>query len=284
MTRATLLAALAGGTAAVALLELAAVRTAARRARHPGAARSRRRARRIVAAALRVGRRLGAPAPPRDLAARIDAAGAPLGLGAADVMALKGTGAATALLAGIPIAAGLPGRLPLLGALAAPLAGFLAPDLWLARCARRRAAIMEAELPDALDLLRVCVEAGLAPGRALAEVGRRDRGLLAAEWHAAARRLALGIPSETVLATLRRRCPAAGTAALLAALERGERHGTPLGPALAAQTREARAARARRTAEHAAKAAPKIQLVVALLLVPSVMLFVAAALVAGLTS
>ena len=71
-------------------------------------------------------------------------------------------------------------------------------------------------------------------------------------------------------------------AALSAALERAERHGAPLAETLAAQAAEARAAHARRLHEQAAKAAPKIQLVVALLLVPSVMLLVAAALVASL--
>jgi len=68
-------------------------------------------------------------------------------------------------------------------------------------------------------------------------------------------------------------------AALAAALRRAERHGAPLAGTLQAQAAEARAERARRIREHAAKAAPKIQLVVALLLVPSVLLLVAAALV-----
>ena len=78
------------------------------------------------------------------------------------------------------------------------------------------------------------------------------------------------------------RCPTPGVAALAAALSRAERHGAPLSDTLAAQASEARAARARRVRERAARAAPKIQLVVALLLVPSVLLMVAAALVAGL--
>jgi tight adherence protein C len=71
-------------------------------------------------------------------------------------------------------------------------------------------------------------------------------------------------------------------AALVAALRRAERHGAPLGGTLAAQAAEARAAHARRLHEQAARAAPKIQLVVALMLVPAAMLLVAAALVASL--
>jgi tight adherence protein C len=69
---------------------------------------------------------------------------------------------------------------------------------------------------------------------------------------------------------------------LVAALERSRRHGAPLGGTLAAQAREARFALARRVREEAARAGPKIQLVVALLLVPSVLLLVAAALAAAL--
>ena len=68
----------------------------------------------------------------------------------------------------------------------------------------------------------------------------------------------------------------------MAALERAGRHGAPLGETLASQARGARLAHRREIEERAARAAPKIQLVVALLLVPSVLLLVAAALAAAL--
>ena len=70
----------------------------------------------------------------------------------------------------------------------------------------------------------------------------------------------------------------------MAAVARARRHGAPLSETLAAQSRDARVALARRAREEAARAGPKIQLVVALLLVPSVLLLVAAALVAALVS
>jgi tight adherence protein C len=66
---------------------------------------------------------------------------------------------------------------------------------------------------------------------------------------------------------------------LVAALHRATRHGAPLGPTLAAQAAEARARTARRHTEAAARAAPQVQLVVALLLVPAVLLLVGAALI-----
>ncbi len=270
----------AAGAAALDIARLAAERTAARRTGGPPHRDGRRR---LVAGLARVGRRAGLPAAaPAGLAARLDAAGTPLGLGVADLLAVKAGAAAVALGVGVPLAAALPGRLPVPAALAAPLAGFFGPDLWLARRLRRRTRAMELELPDLLDLLRVAVGAGLAVPRALHEVGWRHGGLLAAEWRRAAERIALGVPQAEALAELGRRCPGAGMAALIAALGRAERHGAPLGPTLAAQAREARAARAQRVREHAARAAPKMQLVVALLLVPSVLLLVGAALVGPL--
>ncbi|MEA2310109.1 MAG: tight adherence protein, partial [Solirubrobacteraceae bacterium] len=227
----------------------------------------------------RLGRGFAARAP-RGLDARIAAAG--LSLPVADAMAVKGGAALVGAALAAAAAPAAPGRLAPLFLVAAPAAAFLAPDAWLRRQARRRARAIEAELAGVLDLLRVAIGAGLSPQRALAEVGRRHPGVLAAELRAAAARIALGTPSASALDELERRAPAPGVPALVAALRRAERHGAPLGPALTAQAAEARAREAQRTAEAAARAAPQIQLVVALLLVPSVLLLVAAALVPAL--
>ena len=272
MTRAVLLAGLAAALGGAGLGELLAAAAAAR------AGRRRRSAGALVAALARLGRRIGPLKPPADLALRLDAAGMPPSLRVGDVMAIKGGAAATALLAAVPLAAALPGRLGPVALATAPAGGFLLPDLWLRRRARRRSVAMAAEMADVLDLLGVAVEAGLSPARALAEVGRRRHGPLAAELKAAAARIALGVPRSEALDTLARRSPAEGVEPLVAALQRAERHGAPLGPALAALAADARARRAQALRERAAKAAPKIQLVVALLLVPAVMLLLGAAL------
>jgi tight adherence protein C len=274
VTTAVLLAGLAAALAGAAVVDVAALlgERGGRRARRPG----------LVVVVARLGRRLGAPAPPADLERRIAAAGAGPSVRVADVMAVKAGAALLALVVTLPLAAALPGRLGPVAAVAAPAGGFLLPDLWLARRIRRRGRMMAAELPDVLDLLRVAVDAGLSPARAIQEVGRRRHGVLAAELRAAAARIELGVPRATVLETLERRCPAEGIAPLTAALLRAERHGTPLGPALEALAADARARHAQRLRERAARAAPKIQLVVALLLVPAVMLLVGAALTEAL--
>ena len=275
MSGAALIAAASAALAAGGIVDLAAA---------VGEGRAGRGRRRPALAALvaRLGRRLGAPAPPADLERRLARAGAPASLRVADVMAMKAGAALLALVTALPRAAALPGRLGPVAAVAAPAGGFLAPDLWLQRRVRRRARAMAAELADVLDLLRVAVDAGLSPARAVAEVGRRRHGALAAELRAAAARIDLGVPRSEVLATLERRCPTEGGAPLVAALLRAERHGAPLGPALAALAADARARHAQRLRERAARAAPKIQLVVALLLVPAVMLLVGAALATAL--
>lgn len=270
MSRAVLLAAAAGALAAPGLVDLVlGLRPPTRRARRRAGGRA------GVAALARLGRGFGAR-PPRGLNARIVAAGVQTSVG--DLMAVK-AGAAIAGLAGaLVLLPAAPGRTGITLLLAAPAAGFLAPDVWLARRTRQRSELMEAELADVLDLLRVAVAAGLSPTRALAEVGRRHHGLLAAELERAAARGALGIPRATTYRELEQRCPAAGVPALVSALQRADRHGAPLAQALQAEAAAARARAAQRAAEAAARAGPQIQLVVALLLVPAVLLLVAAAL------
>jgi tight adherence protein C len=291
VSRALVLAFAAAVLAAAGIVELAAAAVRAKRpevatrpgsGRRAGLATARRRLPRLSALLAALGGRLGVPAAPDDLARRLEAAGAPPGLAVADVMALKWGAAVAAGLAALPLATILPGRLGPVALAAAPAAAFLGPDAVIARRARRRAASIAEELADVLDLLHVAIEAGLPPLRALGEVGRRRGGVLAGELGATATMAALGVPRAHALDLLTRRCPSDGVTALVAAIRRTERHGAPLGPALGALAADARAQRAQRLRERAARAAPKIQLVVALLLVPATMLLVAAALAAAL--
>jgi tight adherence protein C len=70
-------------------------------------------------------------------------------------------------------------------------------------------------------------------------------------------------------------------ATLCASIERSRRLGSPLADQLRRQATGLRRDRRRAVEERAARAAPKIQLVVALVLVPSVLLTIAAALLAN---
>jgi tight adherence protein C len=278
-------AALAGVLLAAGLTDLAAIVVARRMAaptRTTTLMEGGSRAARGVAVLAHLGRRLGVPTPPGDLGSRVAAAGLGSSVRTADAMAVKAGAGAAAALAAAPILATLPLRLAVVALPAAAAVGFLAPDLWLARRARRRAARAGLELADVLDLLRVAIAAGLPVGRALSEVGRRRGGLVATELRTVAERLALGVPRAEALVALQRSLPLPLIALLTAAIARADRHGAPLAPALTALAREARADRARALHEQAARAAPRIQLAVALLLVPAVLLVVAAGLVHGL--
>ena len=102
------------------------------------------------------------------------------------------------------------------------------------------------------------------------------------ELRRAAARATLGEPAEAALDAPRGALPRRRLPPFVAALRRAERHGAPLAAALAAQAAEARSRRAAQRSETAAKAAPKIQLVVTLLLVPAVLLLLAAALIPAL--
>lgn len=270
MTAAAALAGLAAGLGAWSAADL--VRLGRGRA---GRARVRR---------LRVPRALArlAPQAPPGLAERLAAAGAPAGVRPGEVMALKVVLAAGAA-ASLPAVWGLvPGRLAPMLLVVAPVAGFLAPDAALVRRGRRRAAALRAEAPDVLDRLRLAVEAGLGPGRALERACAHGRGPLSAELRGLAAAVACGAPRGAALERLRRRCPVPEVQALAAALARADRHGAPLGPQLAALAAGARAERARRIRSRAQRAAPKIQLVVALLLVPAALLLIAAGLLTSL--
>ena len=231
---------------------------------------------------LLVGRVRGGPAAPGDLQARVDAAGRPAGLGARELMALKLAAATVAGAVCLGLALVAPGRPALVSLAIGPAAGFLAPELWLARHAAERARRIRRELPPLLDLLRVSIESGSSLPEALRSVGARTHGPLAAEWRAVGRQVAVGVPLERALAGMTASAKLPEVRALVAALDRARRHGAPLGDTLAAQARDARFALARHAHEEAARAGPKIQLVVALLLVPSVLLLVAAALLAAL--
>jgi tight adherence protein C len=267
----------AGALAALGLVTLAPARPLRRRRAGGG-----ERGIRLLRALAAVGRRGVRGRAPRELAVRIAAAGDPGGLAVREVMGAKLAAAALGGLAGSSLSVLAPGRLGIVLMTLAPAAGFLAPDLWLARRAAQRARAVRRELPALLDLLRVTVDAGASLTAALGEVGGRARGPLAAEWRAVAREAGVGVPLAQALGAMGRRLPQPEVTALIGALDRARRHGAPLGATLAGQARDARLALRRAVQEDAAKAGPKIQLVVALLLVPSVLLVVAAALASAL--
>lgn len=184
-------------------------------------------------------------------------------------------------LAALAAAPAAPGRLSLLVAIGMPAAGFFVPDALRRRRERLRCRRLLADLPDALDLLAVASAAGRSPAAGLAELANAGEGPLAEEMRMTVAELSCGRPLAEALRSLRARVPGSEVATLCAAIERSRRYGSPLAELLRRQSSALRRDRRRAVEEHAARAAPKIQLVVALVLVPSVLLMIAAALIAN---
>jgi tight adherence protein C len=228
------------------------------------------RGRSVATAALRLG-----------IPARLRAAGLEGRIGTSTVLAAKACGAVVGAATALVAAPAAPGRLSFLVGVLIPAAGFLAPDALLERRARHRRARLVSALPDALDLLAVGTASGRSPARGLAEISSTTSGPLAAELGVFAAEVDCGVSQSVALRTLRTRVGGGEVAAMAGALERSSAYGSPLADQLRDQASGLRRDQRRRIEERAARAAPKIQLAVALLLVPSVLLIIAAGLIAN---
>jgi tight adherence protein C len=157
--------------------------------------------------------------------------------------------------------------------------GLIAPDRWLAGRARARRRAIVRELPDLLDLLGICIESGMALDPALQLAVGRLPGALGDEVRGTLRELALGTPRRAAYRALADRAGAPELVQVVAALLQAEELGAPLSGAFAGQAEAIRAARRQGARDRAARAAPKIQLVVALVMVPAALLLVLGVLV-----
>ena len=176
-----------------------------------------------------------------------------------------------------PVAPARSGALVLAGV---PAAALLVPDLVLGRLAHARRRRLAAGLVDTLELMAVGAAAGRGARALLVSAAEAASEPLRGELRDAVVRLECGCPTGEVFAGLAERS-GGELNSLTLLLERSRRVGSPLAGRLHEQAMALREAQARTIAERAARAAPKIQLVVALLLVPSVLLIVAAAVLAN---
>jgi tight adherence protein C len=225
---------------------------------------------RAAAAALRLG-----------LPERLRRSGLEARLPLAAVLAAKLATAAAGGLLALAAAPAAPGRTAVLVAFALPACGFLLPDALLERQARRRRRRLVGALPDALDLLAVSSAAGRGPAAGFEQLARAGEGPLAEELRVTVTEISCGMPLGAALRALRARVPGSELATLVASVERSRRFGSPLAEQLRRQASALRRDGRRAVEERAARAAPKIQLVVALVLVPSVLLMIAAGLIAN---
>ncbi len=174
------------------------------------------------------------------------------------------------------LAAGMARRAPLL-LMAAPALGLVLPRFLLKRRVARRARRIGHSLPDVLDLLVICVEAGLGLDAAIQRVAKELKMLhpeLCGELELLELELRAGVSRREALQHLGERCAVDDLRTLSAALIQTDQFGTSVGQALRAHSQSLRIERRQRLEEDAAKLSIKMLPVLALFVFPAVMIVV----------
>lgn len=152
-------------------------------------------------------------------------------------------------------------RFGLLGLIAIPVAiaiGYFLPDLLIYNAGLRRTQEILLTLPDALDLLDLCVESGLSLQAALAKVASTQSGPVAAEFGRVLQEMQLGVPRADAFASLSERTTQEDLQRFVGAVLQVDRLGIPVAAVLKEQSREMRAKRHSRAREQAQKVPVKI--------------------------
>ena len=174
---------------------------------------------------------------------------------------------------------------PIVGlvALATALFAPVGVDLLVSRAGHRYRNDLVRQLPDALELLSTASGAGMALDPALNLVAGRVGGPVGRELDLTRRDLEHGASRSSAYAALRQRVATPEVDQLVGALLRADRLGSPLADTLSRQADAMRHTRAQRARDRAARAAPKIQLIVAVLMVPATLMLVIGLLLIELT-
>lgn len=149
--------------------------------------------------------------------------------------------------------------------------------LWVVGAASRRQTQIDSELPDFLDVLGVTVTAGLGFRQAVERVCEFHAGPLAEEMRTALQEMAVGVSRRQAFVAMRERTRSEGVAAFVTALLQAEELGVPLSSALESIAADVRKDHAQRVRQAAAKAAPKVSLVVTLTIVPGALILIVSA-------
>ncbi len=165
------------------------------------------------------------------------------------------------------------GLFPML--LAGAAFGYYLPNAVLARRATDRCREIFENFPDALDLLTVCVEAGLSLERALAKVAGEihiKSAALAQELQLVLMEMRAGFTKEKALRNLALRSGVEDVDTLVAMLIQSERFGTSMGESLRVHSENLRAKRSVMAEEAAAKIALKLLFPLIFCIFPTLML------------
>jgi len=190
-------------------------------------------------------------------------------------LAFKTAAAVTALFFGALFGgstAGATGAL-LFGVLLA-VGAFILPDFVISSRAKRRRERIRAELPDALDLLMVSVEAGLGFDAAVAKLIEHMDGPLVDEFEQALNEMRIGESRSTALKRLAERVPAPEVAAFARAIIQSDQLGMSLGRILKVQAADSRHRRQAAAEEKAMKVPIKMLFPTVLFIFPAMFLVI----------
>ena len=156
--------------------------------------------------------------------------------------------------------------------------GFYCPQLWLHSAINKRKERLVDGFPDALDLMVVCVEAGLGLDQAMAKVGQEimmGHKDLGTEFALLNLELRAGLSREQALRNLVQRTDLEDIRSLVALLIQTDRFGTSIGQALRVHSDGMRLNRRMKAEEKAAQLAVKLMVPLILFIFPSLMVVIA---------
>jgi len=162
----------------------------------------------------------------------------------------------------------LPRRIVLTGVLA--VVGYYLPSLWLRSKTSSRQREIARSLPDALDLLTICVEAGLGFDGAIARVAGKWDNELCREFRRVLQEVQLGKLRREALRAMANRVEVPEVSTFVAAIVQAEELGVSIAKVLRIQAEEMRRRRRQRAEELARQAPIKMLPAIAFLIFPAI--------------
>ncbi|MCI0520870.1 MAG: type II secretion system F family protein [Chloroflexi bacterium] len=148
--------------------------------------------------------------------------------------------------------------------------GFFLPELFLTSKIQRRQKEVRKAMPDALDLLTICVEAGLGFDGAMSKVNEKWDNELALAFGRVLREINLGKLRREALRDMADRLGVAEMTSFVAAVIQSEQLGVSMAKVLRIQSDQMRIKRRQLAEEEAHKAPIKMLIPMALLIFPSI--------------
>jgi tight adherence protein C len=138
------------------------------------------------------------------------------------------------------------------------LAGYFGPNLALYQVGYNRTQQMAKDLPDALDLLTISVESGMAFDSAVSQVARNTTGPLAEEFFRLLQEMQIGLSRTEAIRAMGERSDIPELRNFASAMVQADRLGIPVANVLRVQAGEMRTKRSQRAEEMAQKVPVKI--------------------------